>query len=54
MAIGIVCMMFYVLLALRGQSALNLRIGTILFDIGVFTLPIGGILLLMGDIKRRG
>lgn len=51
MAGGVLCLIIYALLALQGQSPLNVRVGGILFYVGVVAIPLGIILLWTGDMK---
>ena len=54
MAAGAACIMFYILLALRqGQSAFDVGAGNIMFYLGIVIIPLGVILLLMGEVKLR-
>lgn len=54
MAASAVCIMFYILLALRqGQSTFDVGAGNLLFYAGIVTFPLGVILLLMGEVKHR-
>lgn len=53
MAAGAVCIMFYTLLAIWSVSTFNVGAGNLLFYVGVVILPLGVILLLMGEVKRR-
>jgi hypothetical protein len=51
MAGGVVCLVLYALLAMNGQSSLNLRVGGLLFYVGIVALPLGVILLWTGEMK---
>lgn len=53
MAAGAVCIMFYILLAIWSHSTFNVGVGNILFYVSIVTLPLGFILLLTGEMKRR-
>ena len=53
MAAGVVCIMFYTLLAIWRPSTFNVGLGNILLYAGVVTLPLGVVLLLTGEMKRR-
>jgi hypothetical protein len=53
MAAGIVCLLLYALLALWRPSTFDMGAGKLLFYVGVVTLPLGVILLLTGEMKRR-
>jgi uncharacterized membrane protein YtjA (UPF0391 family) len=53
MAAGAACIMFYTLLAILSVSTFNVGVGNILFYVGVVTIPLGIILLLTGEMKRR-
>ena len=53
MAAGAVCIMFYILLAIWSKSTFNAGVGNILFYVSVVTLPLGFILLMIGEMKRR-
>ena len=53
MAGGVVCLIIYALLALQGQSPLGVRIGGILFYVGVVAIPLGIILLWTGEMKPQ-
>ena len=44
MAAGIVCMLFYILLSLRGLSPTSVRIGGVLFYVGAVTIVAGAVL----------
>jgi xanthosine utilization system XapX-like protein len=52
MAGGVVCGIIYGLLAMRGASPLNVRVGGILFYVCVVAIPLGAILLWTSEIKR--
>lgn len=51
MAAGVMCLIIYALLALQGQSPLGVRVGGILFYVGVVAIPLGIILLWTGEMK---
>ena len=51
MAGGVVCLAGYALLAMSGGTPLNVRIGGILFYVGVVAIPLGLILLWTGEMK---
>jgi hypothetical protein len=53
LAAGVVCLIFYSLLALRRPSTFDLGIGNLLFYVGIILLPLGVILLLTGELKSR-
>jgi uncharacterized membrane protein YtjA (UPF0391 family) len=53
MAAGAACITFYTLLAIWSVSTFNVGVGNILFYVGVVTVPLGVILLLTGEMKRR-
>lgn len=50
MAGGVVCLLIYALLAMRGAAPLNVRVGGILFYVGVVAIPFGAILWWMGEV----
>lgn len=52
MAGGVVCVLTYALLAMRGATPLNVRVGGLLFYVGVVAIPLGVILLWTGEMKR--
>jgi hypothetical protein len=52
MAGGIVCLIIYMLISLRGPASNNIEWGSLLFYVGIVALPLGGILLLFGEMKR--
>ena len=52
MAAGVACLIIYALLALHGSYPFNVRVGGILFYIGVVAVPLGLILLWTGEMKR--
>lgn len=52
MAGGVLCLIIYALLAMRGNDPLNVRVGGILFYVGVVAIPLGVILLWTGEMKR--
>jgi xanthosine utilization system XapX-like protein len=52
MAAGVVCLIIYMLLTLRGPAPLNVQWGGILFYIGVVALPLGAVLFMFGAMKR--
>lgn len=51
MAAGVVCLAVYALLAMSGDAALGIRVGGILFYVGVVAIPLGLILLWTGEMK---
>jgi xanthosine utilization system XapX-like protein len=51
MAAGVLCLIIYALLALNGSSPFNVRVGGILFYVGVVAVPLGLILLWTGEMK---
>jgi xanthosine utilization system XapX-like protein len=51
MAGGVMCLVIYALLALRGQSPPGVRVGGILFYVGIVAIPLGLILLWTGEMK---
>jgi uncharacterized integral membrane protein len=53
MSAGVVCLLLYTLLALWKPVTFDMGAGKILFYAGVITLPLGVILLLTGEMKRR-
>jgi len=53
MAAGVVCLVLYALLALWRPATFDMGAGRLLFYVGVVTLPLGVILLLTGEMKRR-
>jgi hypothetical protein len=53
MAAGVVCLVLYTLLALWRPATFDMGAGKILFYVGAVTLPLGVILLLTGEMKRR-
>ena len=53
LAAGVVCLIFYALLALRRPSTFDLGISNLLFYLGIILLPLGAILLLTGELKSR-
>lgn len=52
MAAGVVSLIIYALLALHGSYPFNVRVGGLLFYIGIVALPLGVILLWTGETKR--
>lgn len=52
MAAGVLCLIIYALLSLNGSYPLNVRVGGILFYVGVVAVPLGVILLWTGEMKR--
>jgi hypothetical protein len=52
-AAGVVCLLLYTLLALWKPSTFDMGAGRLLLYVGVVTLPLGVILLLTGEMKRR-
>ena len=52
MAGGIVCLIIYMLLTLRGPAPVNVQWGGLLFYLGIVALPLGAILFLFGEMKR--
>ena len=53
MAAGAACIMFYILLAMWRPFTFDVGGSNILFYVGVVTVPLGVILLLTGEMKRR-
>ncbi|HEX8649905.1 MAG TPA: hypothetical protein VF708_03625 [Pyrinomonadaceae bacterium] len=53
MAAGAACVMFYTLLAILSVTTFNEGAGNLLFYVGVVTVPLGVILFLTGEMKRR-
>ena len=53
MAAGVVCLLLYALFALWRPSTFDMGAGKLLFYVGVVALPLGVILLLTGEMKRR-
>ncbi len=54
MAVGVVCMIFYILAALNGISARAMRIGNVLFYVGIVAIPLGiAVHLLRGRAPNR-
>lgn len=53
MAAGVICLLLYALLALWRPATFDMGAGKLLFYVGVVTLPLGIILLLTGEMKRR-
>jgi predicted phage tail protein len=53
MVAGAVCIMFYTLLAIWSVSTFNAGVGNLLFYVGVVIAPLGVILLLTEEMKRR-
>jgi hypothetical protein len=49
---GVVCLIIYMLLTLRGPAPVNVQWGGILFYLGIVALPLGAILFLFGEMKR--
>lgn len=52
MAGGVLCLIVYALLALQGQSPLGVRVGGLLFYVGVVAVTLGVILLWTSEMKR--
>ncbi|MDT4897081.1 MAG: hypothetical protein QOH25_2158 [Acidobacteriota bacterium] len=52
MAGGIVCLIIYMLLTLRGPAPVNVQWGGILFYIGIVALPLGAVLFMLGAMKQ--
>jgi hypothetical protein len=52
-AAGVVCLLLYALLALWRPSTFDMGAGKLLLYVSVVTLPLGVILLLTGEMKRR-
>ena len=52
MAGGVVCLIIYMLLTLRGPAPANVQWGGILFYIGIVALPLGAVLFLLGAMKQ--
>ena len=52
MAGGVLCLIIYMLLTLRGPAMTNVGLGNILFYTGIVTLPLGLVLFLFGVTKR--
>jgi hypothetical protein len=52
MAGGVLCLIVYALLALQGQSPLGVRVGGLLFYVGIVAVPLGVILLWTSEAKR--
>jgi hypothetical protein len=52
MAGGMVCLIIYMLLTLRGPAANYIEWGRLLFYVGVVALPLGAVLFLFGAMKR--
>lgn len=44
MAAGIVCLLFYILMSLRGLSPASVRVGGVLFYVGGITIIVGAVL----------
>ncbi len=44
MAAGIVCMLFYILMSMRGLSPTSARVGGILFYAGIVGIAVGAVL----------
>ena len=53
MAGGVFCILIYPLLAWRGPSPIDVRVGVILFYVGIVALTLGAILLWTGEMKGR-
>lgn len=51
MAGGVVCVIIYALLAMNGATPLNVRVGGILFYVGVVAIPLGAILWWTSEMK---
>ncbi|HEY0405825.1 MAG TPA: hypothetical protein VGC89_08850 [Pyrinomonadaceae bacterium] len=51
MAGGVICLAGYALLAMSGNAALGVRVGGLLFYVGVVAIPLGLILLWTGEMK---
>lgn len=51
MAVGVVCLAVYALLAMSGYASLGIRFGGILFYAGVVAIPLGLLLLWTGEMK---
>jgi xanthosine utilization system XapX-like protein len=52
MAGGVICFIIYMLLSLRGPAPINIKLGGILFYVGIVALPLGAILFLFGAMKE--
>jgi hypothetical protein len=52
MAVGVLCLIIYALLALNGSYPFNVRVGGILFYVGLVAVPLGLVLLWTGEMKR--
>jgi hypothetical protein len=52
MAGGVVCLIIYMLLTLRGPASNNIEWGSLLFYVGIVALPLGAVLFLFGAMKR--
>jgi len=52
MAGGVVCLIIYMLLTLRGPATNSVEWGGLLFYVGVVALPLGAVLFLFGITKR--
>lgn len=52
MAGGVVCLIIYMLLTLRGPATNYVEWGRLLFYVGVVALPLGAVLFLIGPMKR--
>jgi hypothetical protein len=44
MAAGIVCILFYILISLRGLSPTSMRVGGTLFYVGIVGIAVGAVL----------
>lgn len=52
-AVGVVCMIFYILAALNGGSTTAMRVGNVLFYVGIVTILLGIAVRLLRQSPRR-
>jgi hypothetical protein len=52
MAVGVVCMIFYILAALNGASAAAMRVGRWMFYVGIVAIIVGFVVRLSRQIPR--
>ena len=52
MAGGVLCLIIYMLLTLRGPASNYVQWSGLLFYVGIVALPLGAVLFLFGTMKR--
>jgi hypothetical protein len=52
MAGGVLCLIIYMLLTLRGPASNNIEWGSLLFYVGIVALALGAVLFSFGVMKR--